>query len=236
MGDPYVLVRPKKVAPTDLFQFAVDRERDFHPTLLIHSEDEKSERVVNLNIRRSLSLISSDVDKLIDKVCREVLGSDADITRRLGLPRIRWPHTTGSCIAYNDQDFVGAHDDTVRSVFGERRIGCLYYFYREPKQFSGGEFILYCDGKKHVIEPESGTMVLFPVTLRHEVYPISVPSKRFEDGRFVLAGFIWEAGSLMRCTEVSIRKSLGSYSSYPPLSTAKKLLRRIRARDYRSDI
>lgn len=234
--DPFIVLKPSCITSEKILAFALSRRDGFHPTPLLHYDNGVSEMVENLEIRRSQSLVSSEVDRLIHLVFKDVLLRNPGIEERLGIPKIRWPHTTGSCIVYNDGDYVLPHDDTVQGVFGERRIGSLYYFHRHPKRFTGGEFILYLDGKKFVIEPEDGSLVIFPVNLTHEVYPVSSPSKHFEDGRFVLAGFLWEAGSLLKASEIKIRKLLGPYSSYPPLRLMKRAIRKMRPPDYHSPI
>lgn len=55
----------------------------------------------------------------------------------------------------------------------------LNYFNIEPKQFSGGEIILYSDGelKKASIEPINGRVVIIPSCVVHEVTPIHMTTK-----------------------------------------------------------
>ena len=228
MSSPYLVIRPKCVKPEEvLAEFVAQREAFFESPLL-YSDDRTSSRTRDMAIRRSKSLASPAIDRLIGRICRDAYAQDPMIEHKLGVPKLRWPHTTGSCIAYNDGDFVVTHQDYMRSVFGDRLLGCLYYFHSQPKKFAGGEFVLYQDGQKFTIEPESGSLIIFPAHLEHEVQEISVPSTRFEDGRFVLAGFLWEAGSIFKRSEVGLRKILGPYSSYPPLSVIKRYMQRTR--------
>ena len=230
MSEPYLILKPKCVQPEDVLKHFLAQQKSFLASPLLYSENNSSSRIRDDAIRRSKSLASRGIDSLISRICRDAYSQDSLIEKKLGLPKLRWPHTTGSCITYNDGDFVVTHQDYMRSVFGDRLIGCLYYFHKQPKQFEGGEFILYRNGEKFTIEPENGSLVLFSAALEHEVQKISVPSSRFEDGRFVLAGFLWEAGSLLKRSEVGLRKVLGPYSAFPPLAAIKRYLRRVNMR------
>ena len=84
-----------------------------------------------------------------------------------------------------DRKPLGAHP-------GEDRVlSAVYYFYADPKRFSGGELRLYSFGPledaSHVdLEPLRNGLVAFPSWLPHEVRPIRVSSGRFEDYRFAL--------------------------------------------------
>lgn len=80
---------------------------------------------------------------------------------------------------------------------GEDRIlSAVYYFYSEPKAFSGGQLRLYAFGpipesgdqqRPHTdVEPVRNSLVAFPSWVPHEVRPISCPSCEFPHYRFAL--------------------------------------------------
>lgn len=96
-----------------------------------------------------------------------------------------------------------AHSDTVtgesRRVAREagraqqdRIVSAVYYFYREPKGFSGGELRIHPLGSKgkgggHVdIQPLQNSVVAFPSWAYHEVRPVRCESNAFEDHRFAV--------------------------------------------------
>ena len=89
-----------------------------------------------------------------------------------------------------DRRTIGAHDGE------DRVISAVYYFYREPKAFSGGALRLYrfgadahspgSDADSIAFEPRQNRLVCFPSWAIHKVETVRCPSGRFEDYRFGL--------------------------------------------------
>ena len=87
---------------------------------------------------------------------------------------------------------------------GGRRISYVYYFYRKPRRFSGGDLLLYdTDYYAGVtsmraysrLAAADNTLILFPSDSFHEitkVEPASGDTLAFGDGRFTLNGWIHE--------------------------------------------
>jgi len=108
--------------------------------------------------------------------------------------------------AGNDGDFYGAHMDTDgKDGLDERVMACVYYFFREPKEFSGGNLRLYdtveYGGQRRraesfqEIEPVSNRLVVFTSTTFHELRPIHCPSKDFENSRFAVTSWLHRRGT-----------------------------------------
>jgi len=75
----------------------------------------------------------------------------------------------------------------------DRVISAVYYFYTEPKGFSGGALRLFrlitgSDGTEDSVayEPMQNSLVAFPSWTWHGVERVSCPSGRFSDHRFGL--------------------------------------------------
>ncbi|MEO6114099.1 MAG: 2OG-Fe(II) oxygenase [Sphingomicrobium sp.] len=79
----------------------------------------------------------------------------------------------------------------------DRLISAVYYFYREPKPFTGGHLRLYPLGSEAKepnddagsyidVEPTQNTLVAFPSWATHEVREIRCPSGDFADYRFAV--------------------------------------------------
>ena len=99
---------------------------------------------------------------------------------------------------------IGAYPDGARFDFhldvasgknspeNSRMLTALYYFNREPKQFSGGDIRLFHlgsapNGDDYVsIPPDQNTLVVFPSWVGHSVTPIHCASPDFADCRFAL--------------------------------------------------
>jgi len=98
-------------------------------------------------------------------------------------------------VAHANGGFFKRHIDTVtgntRADSGDRAICCVYYFFREPKVFSGGESRLHplrtvSDPAPPTIDVAiaNDTLVAFSSWMPHEVLPVANPSTEFADARF----------------------------------------------------
>ncbi|MGD1807522.1 2OG-Fe(II) oxygenase [Dapis sp. BLCC M126] len=102
--------------------------------------------------------------------------------------------------AHNDNCFYTIHSDANTEMTATREMSYVYYFYQQPKSFSGGELVIYetkVEGNnlsKHndfkAIEPRNNSIIFFPSRYLHEVLPVSCPTKAFEDSRFTFNGWI----------------------------------------------
>lgn len=92
---------------------------------------------------------------------------------------------------------VGADRQPLGANPGEDRVlSAVYYFYSEPKGFTGGQLRLYSFGpipaaggqqRAHIdLEPVRNSLVAFPSWVAHEVRPIRCPSGEFRNYRFAL--------------------------------------------------
>lgn len=102
--------------------------------------------------------------------------------------------------AHNDGHYFKLHPDNGCEQTGGREITYVYYFYREPKAFSGGDLRLY-DGRmdngsyvpaesSNLIEPRNNRLIVFPSRCQHEVLPIRCATGAFADSRFTVNGWI----------------------------------------------
>ncbi|ABD00658.1 2OG-Fe(II) oxygenase [Synechococcus sp. JA-3-3Ab] len=102
--------------------------------------------------------------------------------------------------AHNHGNYYKVHNDNGSPDAKERELTYVYYFYREPKQFSGGELLIYdsevrnnmyvkADTYKTYV-PANNTIIFFPSYLMHEVLPVTCPSRQFADSRFTVNGWV----------------------------------------------
>jgi 2OG-Fe(II) oxygenase superfamily len=102
--------------------------------------------------------------------------------------------------ASNHGDFFACHSDNGAEVVANREITFVYFFHREPKQFSGGELRIYDSRRENdnyvptanyrTIVPEQNQLVLFASGLSHEITPVDCPSGQFANSRFTVNGWI----------------------------------------------
>lgn len=138
-------------------------------------------------------------------------GHDKMITDRLRtcLPRVlqRWgrepfpiSRIETQITASNHGDYFHCHSDNGIEEVSDREITFVYFFHREPKQFSGGELRIYDSRRENdnyvptanyrTIVPEQNQVVLFASGLSHEITPVECPSGEFADSRFTVNGWL----------------------------------------------
>ena len=100
---------------------------------------------------------------------------------------------------HNDGEYYRWHTDNGTQRTASRVVTFVYYFHALPKRFTGGELVLYGhDGGTSVVEPDNDTLVLFGSGTRHEVRPVSCPTRSFADGRFTVNGWVRRASRVRR--------------------------------------
>jgi len=102
--------------------------------------------------------------------------------------------------ASNHGDFFRCHSDNAADEVASREVTFVYFFHREPKQFTGGELRIYDSRRENeyyvptanyrTIVPEQNQLVMFASGLSHEITPVDCPSGQFADSRFTVNGWI----------------------------------------------
>ncbi len=121
------------------------------------------------------------------------------VVSRLGDPGFGVSHVEVQLTGTNHQEFFRIHTDNDSSEVHGRRLTFVYFFYREPRGFAGGELRIYdtqrenghasAIGPYHVIHPMQNQVVFFPSGCLHEVLPVGAPSGDFSDSRFTVNGW-----------------------------------------------
>jgi SM-20-related protein len=117
------------------------------------------------------------------------------IVETLAIPAFEPAKLELELVAHTNAAHLARHRDTrVGPPNGKpyRAISAVYYFFRQPKSFTGGVLRLHsmaatgAAGSFVDIEPENDTLVFFPSWFMHEVSPVVCPSGQFEDSRFAV--------------------------------------------------
>lgn len=178
-----------------LLDFVISQENNFRPAT-VAAPGASDSATVNERVRRAQTLdhLGNVEGAFLEKLKQE-LQSALGKMRHPAFPvgRIELQVTASS-----DGDYFRLHRDS--SPDDTREISFVYYFYREPRRFSGGELRLYetrlIDGQltpadhAHTFSPRQDTLLLFPSQNDHEVLPVRVPSGEFSDSRFTVNGWI----------------------------------------------
>ncbi|HLY43002.1 MAG TPA: 2OG-Fe(II) oxygenase [Terracidiphilus sp.] len=102
--------------------------------------------------------------------------------------------------ATNNGEFFRRHNDNGTNSLNSRLITFVYFFYREPKPFTGGELFLFdtdlddgeykAPGPYFAITPEQNRILFFVSEYLHEVRPVQCISNDFMDSRFTVNGWL----------------------------------------------
>ncbi|MEG3911527.1 2OG-Fe(II) oxygenase [Microcoleus sp. w2-18bC1] len=172
----YVLAKESEFVSTSTSTNAEDYRR----SMVLHSFPEFSELMVN-RIKAILP----------------------DVLKSLNIPSFSLGEIEAQLTMHNDNNFYKLHNDSGSPDTASRFFTYVYYFYREPKAFSGGELQIYdskiennfyvADKTFRTVEPRNNSIVFFLSRYMHEVLRVSCPSKAFADSRFTINGWVRKA-------------------------------------------
>jgi Rps23 Pro-64 3,4-dihydroxylase Tpa1-like proline 4-hydroxylase len=150
--------------------------------------------------RKSRILYSRDFPDLSDLMRSQVKEVLPVVLKQMKYDPFEISSIEAQLTAHNDGEFYKKHTDASSEKTKSRVFTYVYYFYKEPKAFSGGELKLYdteIRGNSYtnrdqfkLIEPMNNSIVFFNSRCKHEVLPISCPSQQFEDSRFTINGWV----------------------------------------------
>lgn len=176
-----------------LLDFAVANEAQFAPTTIRRG----SEGVVDPTQRISVKLKSLGAFK--DRLRAILRRSSHAIFERVGMQPFEIAGIELELVAHGDGAHFGRHIDSFtgphrhsgeKGLPTHRAVSGVYYFYSEPKSFSGGELRIHSfasDSEAAVdIIPAQNSFVVFPSFAPHEVLPVTCPSRRFADSRIAV--------------------------------------------------
>jgi hypothetical protein len=144
-------------------------------------------------------------DALTAPLVRRVRELVPELCERLEVPPFAVGQIEAQITVHNDGDYYRVHTDNGTAETRTREISYVYYFHRQPKQFTGGELALFDAGQDGqggtvplgspvVVEPADNSLVAFPSSCMHEVRPVEMPSHALEDGRFTVNGWVRRTG------------------------------------------
>lgn len=172
-----------------LLDYVLQQESAFVPTTTSTGD---------VDYRRSMILYSfPEFSQLMVNRIQAIL---PDVFRKLQLPSFPSAEIEAQLTSHNDGNYYKIHNDNGSPDTANREFTYVYYFYREPKAFSGGELVIYdskvennfyvqADSYK-LVEPRNNSIVFFLSRYLHEVLPVSCPTQAFADSRFTINGWV----------------------------------------------
>ena len=172
---------------TGVLEHSLSREADFHSGTVVSEGDAYA---VDPEHRRGRLLFDAGpYHRLVTDRIRACFGWAME---RLQHESFAIADIDSEIAASNDGDFFLPHRDNSDPACSSREISYVYYFYRDPKPFSGGELRIYEEGswEHDVIVPLQNRLVFFRSWSIHEVAQVQCASRDFADSRFALNGWI----------------------------------------------
>ena len=150
--------------------------------------------------RQSYVLFSQYFPELSALIQSKILAVLPEILIKLNFRPFEISEIEVQLTAHNDGCYYKIHNDAGSEKTASRQITYVYYFYQEPKAFSGGELKIYdtelqgtgvtTHPKYKTITPTNNSIIFFNSRSRHEVIPVICPSKLFQHSRFTVNGWI----------------------------------------------
>ncbi len=123
------------------------------------------------------------------------------LAKALGVPIVPLGMVESQLTAARSRQFYKLHADLGPDC--PRELSCIYYMYRRPRGFAGGELRLYdcieqgSDSSPaetfETAEVVSNRLVVFPSGEFHEAMPVRCPSGEFADSRFAITTWLHRA-------------------------------------------
>jgi SM-20-related protein len=173
-----------------LLAWAMENEAKFETSSVLSSFD-KDDGKRDLSLRSSLRV--TDFGPLKPIIRHRLLDFVPTLIADLRVTPFEPSKVELEMVANNDGAFFRRHVDTFMGdarKASDRMLSAVYYFYAEPKAFTGGKLRFHSFGSNERngnfidVQPEQNMLLAFPSWVWHEVLPVSCLSKRFSDSRF----------------------------------------------------
>jgi Rps23 Pro-64 3,4-dihydroxylase Tpa1-like proline 4-hydroxylase len=150
--------------------------------------------------RQSKILYATLFPEFYNFLRNKILNTLPSILSQLSHPAFALSEFEMQMTAHNDGCYYKTHNDSGSPETLTRELTYVYYFYQEPKMFSGGELKIYETDLKEshknqckdfkLVEPRNNSIVFFNSIYMHEVLPVSCPSRKFDHSRFTINGWL----------------------------------------------
>jgi SM-20-related protein len=178
-----------------LLQFTFDHTAEFAQTGVLSGNGASA---VDPSYRRSRVLfdLQGFAPLFVDRIMKFL----PYVLRQINYPWFEVKHVELQLTGSNTGDFFRVHSDNHSDAVRTRWMTFVYYFYREPKPFEGGELQLWqthydgdaptAEGEPLVIPPTQNQVIFFPSGYLHEVRPVHSATGEFADSRFTVNGWL----------------------------------------------
>ncbi len=179
----------------NLVRYTFDRSNDFDASRVV--ADSGVDRI-DSGYRRSRVLF--DLNEFRDIFAEQIYAFLPHVFTGLGYPEFPVSNLEIQITATNNGEFFRRHNDNGGVSLDSRLITFVYFFYREPRAFTGGELCLFdtelengeyrTPGPYFQITPVQNQICFFVSEYLHEVLPVQCASNEFMDSRFTVNGWL----------------------------------------------
>ena len=192
------------VIPSRYIQLTHFLNNDLHLRILDYAVNQESAFVGSSTSTGDLDYRQSTVlhhfPEFADIMRGEIHRAFADVITSLKLNPFNITQVEAQLTAHNDGHYYKVHNDNGSEDTATRVLTYVYYFYQDPKPFSGGNLRIYdsrIQNNYYVqadsfqdVTPINNSIIFFPSHYMHEVLPIICPSQQFADSRFTINGWV----------------------------------------------
>jgi Rps23 Pro-64 3,4-dihydroxylase Tpa1-like proline 4-hydroxylase len=154
------------------------------------------------NLRKSYDLPMPDWLK--QRMRKDITSSLPELASALNIKNNNFERIDLSLRSYGNGDFFGIHTDNHPKI--QRKLSMTYFFYIEPKKFSGGDLLIF---DTNINQPENrsfsesftrlkvtqNTLAIFPSASYHAVSTVRAETESTTDYRYAVNAHIWENSS-----------------------------------------
>lgn len=168
------------------FQYLSTPDGNGGGTLHLATPQESTDNEAATRIRKACECISTRIQNTLP-----------ELFPKLGIEPFSVAEVPLSVMNGLDGHTGGTHTDESGGRF---KISLLYYFHKRPKAFQGGALELFETDEKSPngyneqafakIEHQDNLLIAFPSDTFHGVTDVTMDSNSFENGRFVVVGFL----------------------------------------------
>jgi SM-20-related protein len=178
-----------------LLSYTLSHERQFSPSEVVRADGHIA---VDSGYRRSRVLFNLGVFHGLFR--QRMLTFLPYLLARLGYGPFPVSDVEVQLTGTNHGEFFRVHSDNDAGITTGRQLTFVYFFFREPRRFGGGDLRIF-DSKRPVdasrrneafrtVYPRQNQVVVFPSAYMHEILPVVCPSRQFADSRFTVNGWL----------------------------------------------
>jgi SM-20-related protein len=177
-----------------LLDFTLNQVSGFAATQVIGGDGNSR---LDHNYRRSRVLF--DLGHFHQLFAERLLTFLPHVLARLNYPWFPVTQMEVQLTATNNGEYFRVHTDNDAGEVSGRALTFVYFFYRQPRSFTGGELMIYDTARNNnhatalgpyrAVSPLQNQVAFFDSGCLHEIVPVGCPSGDFADSRFTVNGW-----------------------------------------------